>query len=230
LGADQPHLPALILAAAMSLGVLVGPSIRAEEVSQIAVSPDPEPSWWGPVRFGFSIGAPAILNLRLDSEIRDDLELGLAWGGMVVPLPSIQIQQWNVDLAARYFHTGKTFFVGMTLRYLGVGVDGRSILVRSTESVTTEENPEMRLGGLYAVPHVGLRFKVGKKMTLSFDLGLQLPLFTFGSIHSSRLNAPVGSGPTDTFTDIQRASSRPLSWMARTPVPAVSLFALTWDL
>lgn len=226
MGVDQSRLFALILAV---FGLLASP-VSAGEVSQAQGTTTHERSWLGPLRMGFSMGAPAILNLRLDAEVGDDLELGLAWGGMVVPLPSIQLQQWNADLSGRYFHKGRTFFTGLTFRYLGVGVDGRSVLARSSEDAATEENPELRMGGLYIVPHVGCRFKVSRRMTLSFDLGLQLPIFTFGSIHSSRATQPTGAGPSEIYQEIDRASSRPLSWLARTPIPAVSLFALTWDL
>ena len=147
----------------------------------------------------------------------------------MIPLPSYTVQQWNFDATTRYFHKGRIFFIGLTLRYLGIGIDGGSVLVK-TDEVTSNEAPEIRIGGIYAVPHVGVRIRVGKSMTMSFDLGLQLAFFTFGSIHSSRLTSPMSGASSSIYQELDRAAGRPLAWLARTPLPAVSLFALSWDL
>lgn len=223
MGFIQPHL----LVALCS--ILAPPVFAAEQTAAPGVAPVVLKAWPGPWRMGFSVGAPAVLNARLDTVISPDFEAGLAWGGVILPLPSFVVTQWNIDATFRYFHLGKYFFVGVTLRYLGVGIDGRSLLVK-TDEISTGETPEFRMGGLYAIPQLGLRFRIGKSMTLGFDVGLQLAFYTFGSIHSSRLTAPVGDGPSSIYQELDRASRRPLSWMARIPVPTVSLFTLSWDL
>jgi hypothetical protein len=136
---------------------------------------------------------------------------------------------WNLDLTARYTRTPSWLTFGLTARYLGLGVNGRAIGVPAAEA-TADEGPRIRLGVLALVPQVGLKFEVQPGLLLLFDVGVQIPLITGGSITSSRAVAPVGPAPSTLYEELGRAAPRTLSHLARFPLPTVSLFRLSWEI
>ncbi len=216
MGSDQSHLSAVV--AAVVFFALASPLALA----QPTLLP-------GPVSVGVSLGAPTFLNFHVRSVLSRFFEVETATGGLVLPLSTMRISVWNLDATMRYFHRGSIFFIGLTARYFGLGIDGSSSLIR-TDEAATDETPKARLGGVYIVPSVGLRFQLRPGLSLFFDLGLQLPLVTFGKIQSSRATSPLGEAPSQIYVELERASGRALSYLARTTLPTVSLFRLSWEI
>jgi hypothetical protein len=203
------------------------PSASAElqsiEAAAPATASRPLPAWEVFIASGF----PNPANVGVSKAIHPQAEVSLAAGLFSIsPSASRKLRVFNVDSAIRYRIADGPFFAAMVARYQSVGLDTPIPLGDGNDG---GEGSGIAIQGLYIVPKLGCRWMIGSRLSIGFDIGVQLPVIAGGKIS-------VSAGDIATADDqakaesLQRSSERVAGRFARMPIPNLTLFQLGWSL
>lgn len=137
------------------------------------------------------------------------------------------ISIYGLETGGRWYPGEGAFFAaaGFGVRHVGLRVSGATFnFANGSPGVTSGT---IALTTPYFCPKIGMDFKLSRRLSLGFDLGVQLPFFASGSLALQNANTGADS---DTSSLLQVNSSIAMARVAGLILPQITLFRFEYHL
>ena len=173
------------------------------------------------------IAVPQPLKLGVEAYVNPSIRPIFNLGYIKVPLgKNRSVTAASVEAGARFSPWAKWNFFGASLgyRHLNLTTD---ISAFKIEDESLASLASVDLNTFYFAPTWGCRFALTQRLFIGFDLGLQIPLISSGSLKLEDLQSGQNS---DNNERLRIDSDLSMSRVAGLLIPQVTLVRLTWYL
>jgi len=197
-------------------------SVSVNSVDSVSINPELALSLPQPLQIG------AMAYCEGSSFLCDDsLSYFITGGylGLSLNSGSRSLQLYTAELGARFFPVEFPLFFSLGIGYRSITYSVNISAFQIADS-SVASNAALSFYSFYAEPAVGWQFSLSDTFALSFQLGLQVPLFPGGNLNLYNTQTGANSNNSDELT-VDNANY--LSRIGNIPLPTMQL-RLTWFL
>ena len=178
-----------------------------------------------------TLGAPSPFELGYQRRLNERALGELGAGYLYLPAgqgQALQLIQTEVRLRTEPWTSHPRFQAGGSLGFFQISFSSSRLLKSVASELPSESSASLTLRQIYAGPWVGWQWYRSERLSLSSELGLQIPLWAQGGIS---IDDPTADEATQNMErSLERASPRPFSYLAGKLLPRLSLIRLTWQI
>lgn len=184
----------------------------------ISINPELSLSFPQPIQIG------AMVTCEGESFLcKDSLEFFVIGGYLPLSLGSRSVHLWNAELGARAFPFNFPLYFSLGVGYRSVSYNVNISSFQLADS-TVATNAALNFSSFYAEPSVGWEFSLCDHLSLSLQLGLQIPFLPGGNLDLYNTQTGTNSNNSGELT-VDNANY--LSRIGNIPLPTFQV-RLTW--